>query len=463
MKYAFYYLLAGLFFIAASCKKTSFITSPDAAVAFSADTLHFDTVFTTTGSVTQLVKIFNQNDQRLKLSNVALKGGTGSAFKINVDGIFGTTFSNVELEANDSIYIFVTVSINPNADNLPFVVQDSILVQYNGNERFIQLDAFGQNANFFRGIHITQDTTWKNELPFVILDSINIDNNATLSIDSGCRVYFHANAPFLVNGSLHVNGDSLSRVQFLGDRLDPGYRDLPGSWPGIFFTSSSKNNVLNYAVVKNAYQGIITGGDPGPGTKIALNQCIIDNIFDAGILRFASSIKATNCQISNCGSNIYLSAGGDYSFNHCTIVTYGSFYIQHKNPVVFVTDVDDDGTPRSLTATFNNSIIYGEGGTVDDEVVVRQRGTSPTSGVNFTNVLYKNKSNTIDALFVNALKNQVPGFAEIDTNKDIFNFRLNAASFAIDAGNTTNVTGDLDGKPRPVGSGPDLGCFEYQQ
>src|SRR4028119_1996995 len=94
-----------LMFIAAavSCSKTSFITSPDASVNFSADTLHFDTVFTTTGSVTKTVKIFNLNDQKLRLSNVKLMGGTASAFKLNVDGTPGVTFPNIELQPNDSI------------------------------------------------------------------------------------------------------------------------------------------------------------------------------------------------------------------------------------------------------------------------------------------------------------------------------------------------------------------------
>jgi len=464
MKYVFYFLIVVVVGSIASCKKTSVITSPDASIAFSEDTLHFDTVFTTTGSVTQLVKIFNQNEQRLRLSTVSLMGGETSPFKINVDGVPGTNFSNIELEANDSIYVFVTVTINPAASNLPFIVQDSISVQYNGNQQFIQLEAFGQNANFLRGVRVTQDTMWRSDLPFVILDSISVDVGATLNIDSGCRIYAHANAPFLVNGSLKVFGDSTARVLFAGDRLDPGYRELPGSWPGIFFTPSSTDNVLNYVTIRNAYQGIITGGGAGTAPKITLNQCIIDNIYDAGILSFASSIKATNCQISNCGTNVYISSGGNYSFDHCTVATYGSFFIQHKNPVVFITDENELGVPSPLTLNFNNSILWGEGGTVDDEVVVRQKGNGADFNVNFTSVLFKNKSATADAFFDNnSLKNEPPQFAEIDGSKEVYDFRLSNISPAIDAANTnTTTTIDLDGKPRPVGSAADLGCYEYQ-
>lgn len=89
--------------IASSCKKTSFIDSPNAFVTLSADTLHFDTVFTTTGSVTQSFKIFNQNDRKLRLSEVKLMGGNNSSFKINVDGSPGTSFTDIEMEPNDSL------------------------------------------------------------------------------------------------------------------------------------------------------------------------------------------------------------------------------------------------------------------------------------------------------------------------------------------------------------------------
>ncbi len=49
--------------MALACKKDSFITG-NANLSTSADTLHFDTVFTTIGSVTHYFRIFNDNDQK---------------------------------------------------------------------------------------------------------------------------------------------------------------------------------------------------------------------------------------------------------------------------------------------------------------------------------------------------------------------------------------------------------------
>ena len=260
-----------------SCKKDSFITSEFARLNITADTLKYDTVFTTTGSITKSFKIINENNQKLRLSKVKLMGGATSAYKMNVDGNATSEINNLDIDANDSIYVFVSVTINPNASNLPFIVSDSILINYNGNNRYVQLQAFGQNANFLRNRLITGNVVWTNNLPYVILGSIRIDTTATLTIQPGCRIYSHADAPFIVDGTLIVNGTKASNIIFTGDRLDEDYKDLPASWPGIYFRGNSKNNILSYAVVKNAYQAIVIEKPSiNANPKLILHQCIVD-------------------------------------------------------------------------------------------------------------------------------------------------------------------------------------------
>ena len=108
--------------------------------------------------------------------------------------------------------------------------------------------------------------TWNNDLPYVILGSLTIDPNKKLTINKGCRIYVHADAPIIVDGTLEVNGakDTIDRVQFRGDRLDEPYNDFPGGWPGIYFRSTSKDNVFNYAVIKKCLPGF---GRPGSFNK----------------------------------------------------------------------------------------------------------------------------------------------------------------------------------------------------
>lgn len=449
-----------------SCKKESFITSSDARVIITADTLKYDTVFVTSGSVTQTFKIINDNNQKLHLSSVKLMGGNSSAYKINADGIIGPEINNLELDANDSLYVFVQVNINQNTNNLPFIVRDSIQVNYNGKSRLVQLEAWGQNAHFFRNKIISIDETWNNDLPYVILGSLSINASKTLTINKGCRIFLHADASVLVNGTMIVNGlkDTADRVYFQGDRLDDPYKYFPAAWPGIYFLTSSQNNVLNYAVINNAYQAI-GAQDPSPNAnpKITLNECIINNAYDAGIISINSSVRARNCLISNCGKNLVLVKGGDYQFIHCTVVSYSNSLILHREPVLLVSNfINVNSLPVSanLNALFSNCIFWGENGIVDDEVVVLKNGNT-TFNVNFDHNLWKVLNVPANITSTQIINNQSPLFDSLNFSRRYYDFRLKANSPAKNNGINAMVITDLDGKPRPVGL-PDLGCFEKQ-
>ena len=451
--------------IIAGCRKTGFITSPDARLDTSVDTLHFDTVFTSTGSITQFIKIFNPNDRKLKLQQVQLMGGSASAFRLNLDGSPGVSFSDIEIEPNDSIYAFVTVSINPGSATLPFIVRDSIRIAYNGNVRHIQLDAYGRNANFLRGHRVTSDTTWNSDLPFVIIGGLTIDAGRTLTISKGTKIYLHADAPFIVDGTLKAIGEKYdsTRIIFQGDRLDEPYRTFPGSWPGIIFRTSSRDNELQFVNILNSYQGVVAQNPSSSGSpKLKLYECILHNIYDVAVGGINSSIEARNCQVTQAGFNVFL-VGGDYSFNHCTIASYGSIYLQHKNPVLVLSDISGT-TPLSLNVAMRNSIIYGEGGLVDDEVLLNRKGALPFN-VAFENVLYKMKSAdpALISFTGNKLRNVSPAFDSINTSKPVYNFRLKPGSPAIDKAAATGIPPfDLDGKPRVAGAAPDLGAYERQ-
>ncbi|MBC7875155.1 MAG: hypothetical protein H7Y01_14220 [Ferruginibacter sp.] len=459
-------LILSLLILLFSCRKDSFITSPDARVVITADTLKYDTVFVTTGSTYRLFKIINENNQKLLLSSLKLMGGAASVFKMNVDGLPGTQFTNLEIEPNDSLYVFAQVNVNPNTANLPFILRDSIEISYNGTKRLVQLEAWGQNAHFFRDKAVSASEIWNNDLPYVILGSLVINANQTLTINKGCRIYVHANAPIVVNGTIQVNGlkDTVDRVYFRGDRLDEPYKDYPASWPGIFFQASSKDNVFNYAVIKNAFQAIgIQEPSPNANPKLTLNECVIDNAYDAGIIALNSSVRARNCLISNCGKNLFLAKGGDYQFTHCTVVTYANRFIDHRDPVLIVSNfinVNNSPVTANLNAIFRNCIFWGENGLVDNEVVVAKSGTT-IFNVNFDYNLWKVQTTPANITSNQNINNQSPQFDSISTFNNYYNFRLKASSPAINKGTSAGVTIDLDGKPRPVGL-PDLGCFEKQ-
>jgi hypothetical protein len=456
--------LCALFII--SCKKDSFTTSPDAKISFSADTIQFDTVFATTATITQSFKIINLNGQKLTLSTIRLAGGQKSPFKININGAPVTQSNNVVLEANDSLYVFVTVYVDPSGNNLPFVLQDSIEIDYNGNQSWVQLQAWGQNAHFLKNTEISKNTVWPNDLPYVILGGLLIDSATTLTIQPGCRIYFHANAPMLVNGTLQVLGQKYdsTRVSFQSDRLDKPYSGFPGSWPGIVFQASSVDNLMQYTSIKNAYQAIVVA-EPSANNnpKLSLKECVIDNAYSAGILGIHTSIYAENCLISNCGSNIVLSNGGSYQFLLCTVVGYSNTYVLHDEPVLTIANYPLTGISSgdaNLNSQFSNCIFWGEGGNVDDEVQLASQGDSLFSA-GFANCIWKSQNFPSLADTSKIFINQDPDFQLIDNSKLLYDFRLKAGSPAIDKGLDLGITIDLDGNPRPVNL-PDLGAYEKQ-
>ena len=268
-----------------------------------------------------------------------------------------------------------------------------------------------------------------------------------------------------MNTASFINGlkDTADRVYFQADRLDEPYKDYPASWPGIFLQPTSKDNVFTYAVIKNAYQafGLQDLPSNAPIPKLTLNECIIDNAYNAGIVAFNSSVTARTCLISNCGRNLFLVKGGDYLFTHCTVATYANRYIDHKDPVLTLTDYDNT-TTRPLTATFRNCIFWGENGLVDNEVEVDKKGSS--FNVSFSYILWKVKTaSSFITSSTGILNNLPPKFDSINTSRNYYDFRIKKnGSPAIDKGTNFSVLSDLDGKSRPTGLQPDLGCFEKQ-
>ncbi len=446
--------------IFSSCKKDSFITSADARLRTSVDSLKFDTVFTTTGSITKSFKIFNNNEQKLLLSKIKLSGRATSAFKINVNGIAATELNNIEVAANDSIYVFVTVTVNPTAASLPFIISDSILIDFNGRNAKVNLEAFGQNAIFIRNGLIVSNVNFTNILPYVILGGLQVTSAGSLTINAGTKIYCHADAPLIIDGTLICNGTKLQPIDFAGDRLDGPYYGFPASWPGIYFRNTSKDNVLQFANVKNAYQALVVDRPSiNANPKLILKQCIIDNALDAGLLFTNTKVVAENCLVSNCGRGIDASYGGNYSFTHCTVASYSNNYVLHKKPSVFLTDANDNNQTNALSVSLQNCIIYGDAGFVQNEIQTTKVGS--TFNVNIDHCLYRAVTDPTNTIINVSIKNIDPSFDSVDNSRRFYDFRItkNATAAGINKGVATSLLKDLDDKNRNV-SLPDIGAYE---
>ncbi len=472
-----YTLLVVLFISFFACKKeSSFITDSSAKVDFSASRVLFDTVFTTVGSTTKRLMVYNNNSQKIKISSIYLAGGTASPYRLNVDGVPGTQFSDVEIAAHDSIFIFIKVTIDPNHGTLPLLVSDSILFETNGNVQDVDLLTWGQDAHFIIAdtyspnlppykivAHEGENITWANDKPYVIYGYAVVDSTARLNIDPGVKIYVHSNGGLWVykGGCIKVNGVLDQPVTFQGDRLEQYYQDVPGQWDRIWLNEGSVDNEINYAVIKNAFIGIQAEVlQSAMGNKLMLNNTIIKNSSGFDLLTRNYIITSENCLFGNSGNyNVALTQGGNYNFKHCTLANYWSFGVR-QTPTLYFNNFKTDNTgtiitPSDLNAYFGNCIVYGNN---QDEI-----GMDQTNGAvmnyKFENTVIKTTLNTSDiAKYLNCIKNTDPGFAASADN----NFQLTSGSPIINAGTPSIlIPYDLLGKPRDDGF-PDPGCYEFK-
>ncbi len=460
-----------------SCSKENIITDSSAKLSFSTDTVSFDTVFSTVGSTTKELKIYNPYNERILIKSIKLSGNTGY-FSLNINGISSNSAENVEIDAKDSLYIFIEVTIDPTNKNSPIEILDSIEFNTNGNLQNIKLQAFGQDMILINGEYI-QTQTWNSEKPYLIINSMLIDSLNTLTIEAGSRLYFSRNSTLYVKGTLSVSGEYENEVVFQGSRLEHVYTDVPGQWKGIVFLDGSQNNLLNYAIVKNAVIGLNIGFIENLITpEIEIHNSRIEHHSYAGIYALDSKIFATNSIISNCGNYLVaLVNGGKYEFLHCTFANYWNLTVRQEPSVVITNFLDATQyngkyyTNNLIKANFKNSILAG----TNETEIGFGKIENFDFNYSFENCLLKTTQGKIseDLSDINHFKSVIyPKNSEkIFVNSFKYNFNLDTIeTSAKDAGNLNLVNDysallqlDIDRINRTDDFKPDLGAYEQKK
>jgi hypothetical protein len=455
------FILLILALVQLSCRKHEKIdTSPGLTLNFSTDTVFFDTVFPTIGSITKRLIVYNPNENKVNVSSITLAGGSASNYRLNIDGIPTLDGRDVEIPGNDSIFIFVNVTIDPGNHNTPFVVDDSIRFETNGTFQQVKLVAWGREAVFHRNALLQGSNTWDSLRAHVVYGSIRVDTNASLTIQPGTRVYFHKDAYLAVSfqATLKVYGTIDHQVTFQGDRMDPFYKDLPGQWDGILLEQGSKDHEINNTVIKNGTFGLLVDQPQNlSAPMLILNNTIIQNMTSAGIYAYGSSIISTNCVIGDCGGSCMdLNYGGNYDFRQLTVGNYWYASVRHSSSIYlsnFAYDTIGQKISKPLTrAYFGNAIIYG---TNEDEI---QLDSVPGVAFEyqFDHAILKTGLNLSNPQrFLNCVANQDPRFVMVQE----WNYQIDSLSPAIDQGADLGIPFDLKGVSRS--SPPDLGAYEY--
>ncbi len=463
-----------------SCRKTDIIDdNTELTLSFSADTVIFDTVFTSLGSATQFLKVYNPSANAVNISSIKLARGEQSRYRINIDGEPALSIKDYKLEGNDSLYIFVRVTIDPTAQNTPFVVSDSIIFETNSNFQDVDLVAWGQNANYILAdteipglpkFKIVagefEDLTWTADKPYVIYGYAVVDSNGILRVDAGAQIHFHDRSGLWVykGGSIKVNGTLDEPVVFQGDRLEDFYEDLPGQWDRIWINEGSIDNEINYAIIRNGFIGIQAETlQEQMGNSLILKNTIIENMSGVGLFSRFYNITATNCLFANSGQfSAALTWGGLYDFRHCTFANYWPYGVRPDELLAlnnFVEDENGNITAFEFDAYFGNCIAYGRN---IEELLFSFDEGAPYNYL-FDHCLLKTEKDISDQeRFRNSFKNEDPLFKDYQEG----DYSLDTLSPAIDYGtldviNTSAI--DLSNDILNVNRlpEPDLGAYEF--
>lgn len=461
-----------------SCRKPVQISDdPSINLAFSNDSVIFDTVFTSLGSTTHRLMIYNNSNSRVNISNIQLASGSSSAFRLNVDGESGSKFTDIELNGGDSLYVFTRVTIDPNDNNNPFVVEDEINFLTNGNAQSVKLVAWGQNANYiladtyiqgFPPFKVVADSletvTWTNEKPYVIYGYAVIDSYGKLEIMEGTRVHFHEGSGLwaYVDGVLKIYGTRENPVYFGGDRLEIEYADIPGQWDRIWLMEGrqGEDHEIHHAVIENGFIGLQAESFlRTTENKLILDNVIVQNMTGIGLFTRIFNIDGANVLAANCGGYcMAFTGGGNYDFKHTTIANYWRYGVRNTPSLFlnnYLVDTNDQPVPYPVNFKLANSIVYG----INTNEVEMDMASGADSVYYFDHCLLKTDLDiSNNMLFNQIIKNDDPLFVDYQIN----DFRIDTLSPAIDVGDkniAASIPFDLNGNQRT--ESPDLGAYEF--
>lgn len=507
MKYLYGLVLLASVVLWSSCRNDFETVASSGNLEFSQDTIFLDTIFSNIGSSTYNLKVYNRSDEDISIPNVGLAQGEASNYRLNVDGLPGKTFQDVQVLANDSIFIFVETTFDvttaPTANN-SFLYTDQIVFDAGGNQQEVELVTLVQDAIFlfpadlgngmFETLNLGVDSEgediiiegfflepdelkFTNEKPYVIYGYAAVPPGETLVVNAGARVHFHANSGILVanTASMKVTGEASTdpvalenEVIFEGDRLEPSFSDVPGQWGTIWLTAGSTNNEFSHTTIKNATVGMLMDSNDGDRT-LTLDNVQIYNSANVGLLARTGDIYGENVVINNSGqASLVCSLGGRYNFNHSTFANYWtnsfrSFPTVQIDNVIQVSDTEVI-VADLLEANFTNCIIYGN----EQRELSFVNEPSAAFNFNFSNSLirFEDPDGDFDgipeynfadaALYTNTVLNQDPVFQNTELN----NFNIETGTSGAEGIGLSGVSPsrDLNGTTRD--NTPDAGAYE---
>ena len=510
MRYLYSFLSLLIIVFASSCRKDFSTSLSKGNLKFSTDTVFVGKVFDNISSSTHRFTVKNPSNKDIRIPQISLEKGNTSFYRLNVDGVSGKSFENIEILAKDSIFVFVETTIPFNEITDPdFMYRDKVLFYNDSNQQKVELEAqvvdvhlirpnrtqiadgfayeeiiLGQDADgndiTIRGTNLTDDTTFTNDKPWLIYNYVGVPNGKTLTIDAGTQIHFHANSGIIVQdgGKLIVNGTLDNKVIFQGDRLEEVYQDISGQWGTIWLFSGSKENSIQHAKILNATLGLLVDSNNDISEQtLLLNNTEIYNTTSYGLLARNAKIETNNTVIGNNGASSFATIlGGNYDFTHVTLANYWRSSNRQEATLSLSNALQISETEflvSDLQANFTNCIISGS----QNMELHYDKLDGANFNFKFTNCMLKFEDATnqfIDdplfdfnntTLYQNVLLNKNPDFKNTNPFEDFVDFRIGENSDAINQADSSIILlkpilqTDLVGTDRLPN--PDIGAYQH--
>lgn len=478
------FLFTLLLFALTSCLgEEEFSTDIRDRLAFSSDTVAFDTVIAGQCTNTYTFQVYNPQKKALRIARVALDQSKSSPFSVNVDGVWmaGGEGGPFTIYGEDSLRVFVNLNAPITDQDSPQPIEENLrFLLESGTEQHVVLTASSQDVVTLYGEIVSEDQLWQSARPYQIMDSMVVREDATLTLAAGTRLYFHPDAELIVHGTLKAAGTQEQPIIMRGDRLgymfsNQPYDRIPGQWGGVHFTTASRGNDMTWCDIHAGNYGIRCDSSSLDEQKIIIDNSIIHNtVGNAFHARHCQTFVA-NCQITNAGGDCVTLFGGDHTFVHCTI---GEFFPFSGGRGVALRFTNYDGNvPLPLTrCQFVNSIITGY---ADDDIMgetVEDFKDCPFNYI-FKNCLLNTpqagNEAIIDCLFEEDCENSELRragnfFPKFDNQQLIYPFTLSPESMAVGKADLeltlqSGYTFDLNGNSRIADGQPDIGAYEAPQ
>ena len=440
-----------------------FATGADMQPVASADTLHLGTILTGNSSPTYLLKLYNRNDKDLQLTSIVLRNAGSSGFRMNVDGLSGSSFTQSEflrIASGDSLFMFVEATF-PEAKGGITQHLDYVDVTCNGKTSTIVLEALSKDVKKLRAYTVTKDETWSNAQEVQIYDSLVVAKGVTLTLSDSATLYLHDKANIVVYGRLKTRGTKDRPVTIRGDRTDNmfdnlPYDNLPSQWGSLYLRKESRNSSLEYTNIHGMSEGIFVQSDA------RFTNCRIKNSDGNLLTALNAQMNLENCELSNCSGSLLDLTGGTYTIVHCTLANYNFASIIRQEAVRLsnrdTLEVEDAPLHK---CEFVNTIVWGKRFDPD----IRLDYYKPIEGDSIFSysfdhcLLHANGED--DEQFVGTIWNEDPMFVLIDNENYTYDLHLDKDSPCICAGNESWVAKypkDIEGNRRQ--EYPSIGCYE---